>query len=124
VKNNQVLQKDKNFPKNETFMQLNNEKNRIRKISTTKKRPCHLSLFISNILHANILSFATKMRRKLRQHTGRNCPHTGRHPVKSPKHTQNKKDIFQKGARKKDNKNENPYLICRRRIYEVWCEIG
>jgi len=26
--------------------------------------PCHLSLLISNILHANILSFATKMRRK------------------------------------------------------------
>jgi hypothetical protein len=26
VKNNQVLQKDKKFPKNETFMQLNNEK--------------------------------------------------------------------------------------------------
>ncbi len=47
------------------------------------------------------LSFATKMRRKLRQHTGRSCPHTGRHPVKSPKHTQNEKDIFQKGARKK-----------------------
>jgi hypothetical protein len=61
------------------------KRNELEKSLQQNKMPCHLSLFISNILHANILSFATKMRRKLRQHTGRSCPHTGRHPVKSPK---------------------------------------
>jgi hypothetical protein len=35
-------------------------------VSTTKKMPCHLSLLISNVSHANILSFAMKMQRKLR----------------------------------------------------------
>jgi hypothetical protein len=61
--------------------------------------PCHLSLFISNILHANILSFAMKMRRKT-ETAHRQKLSTYRETKTYTK----QKDIFQKGARKKDNK--------------------
>jgi hypothetical protein len=80
------------------------KRNKLEK-SLQQKR-CHAiyhSLFQTFCMPIFYLS-QRKCEEKLRQHTGRSCPHTGRQPVKSPKHTQNKKDIFQKGARKKDNK--------------------
>jgi len=105
------LQKDKKFPKNETFMQLNNEKKWIRKISTTKKKRCHAiyhSLFQTFCMPIFYLS-QWKCEEKLRQHTGRSCPHTGRQPVKSPKHKQNKKKIyFRRVSEKRITKSKKP----------------
>ena len=81
------------------------KRNELEKSLQQNKMPCHLSLFISNILHANILSFATKMRRKTETAHRQKLSTYRETACKVTKtYTKQKKDIFQKGARKKDNK--------------------
>ena len=76
-----------------------------------KQKRCHAiyhSLFQTFCMPIFYLS-QRKCEEKLRQHTGRSCPHTGRQPVKSPKHTQNKKKIyFRRVPEKRITKSKKP----------------